>query len=170
MLISDEYRELNAEMHRIREWGGGGYKHADMVRRLLKKYEATTVLDYGAGRATLSAVLQDVHVTNYDPCIPVFAADPAPADLLVCTDVLEHIEPECLVAVLQHMRDRCKIIAYMTIALRKGNKILPDGSLAHRIIEDGAWWFDTLRPFWSMTSMVHTPGRELELTARPRRD
>ena len=48
----------------------------------------------------LSNALTGFDVRNYDPCIPEYATPPSPAELVVCTDVLEHIEPDKLDAVL----------------------------------------------------------------------
>jgi hypothetical protein len=60
--------------------------------------------------------------------------------LVVCNDVLEHVEPERLAAVLQHLRDLTWRGGYFTVATRESNKWLSDGRNAHLIIESVAWW------------------------------
>jgi hypothetical protein len=97
------------------------------------------VLDYGCGQGSLARAIGD-RVKEYDPAIPEKAAAPAPADLVVCTDVLEHIEPDCLAHVLDHLRDLTLKACFVVIATRPAMKFLADGRNAHLIIETDAFW------------------------------
>jgi 2-polyprenyl-3-methyl-5-hydroxy-6-metoxy-1,4-benzoquinol methylase len=67
-----------------------------------------------------------------------------PADLVCCIDVLEHIEPEYLSAVLSHLASLTKNLAFLTIHSAPAIKILPDGRNAHLIIKPMSWWTPTL--------------------------
>jgi len=97
------------------------------------------ILDYGCGQRTLEQAL-GFPIRNYDPAIPGLDTPPEPADLVVCTDVLEHIEPECLDDVLDDLRRVTRKVGFFVIANRPAKKILPDGRNAHLIQEGIDWW------------------------------
>ena len=77
-------------------YGSSGHKWADLVR----SFNTKDILDYGCGKRTLEKKL-GFEIQNYDPAIPAHEAQPKPAELVFCGDVLEHIEPEKLDAVLK---------------------------------------------------------------------
>lgn len=139
MRITPEYKTLNQEMHREGKFRGGQtLRHKDAIRDFAKALGAATVLDYGCGPALLSGVMD---VTNYDPCVPKYSSEPDPHDLVVCLDVLEHVEPQCLDAVMGHLRSKATKGAYLCIATRPDSvKTLPDGSNPHRIVKPAGWW------------------------------
>lgn len=141
MLITDYYREQNAALHAQGRFGGSGHKHAAAIAAFAEKLGARTVLDYGCGQGKLKPALSGYKVAEYDPAIPEKAAMPKPADLLVCTDVLEHVEPECLDDVLGHMRSLALHGMYLAIALRlDSKKTLPDGRNPHLLVRSEKWW------------------------------
>jgi len=134
VLISEEYRKLNRQLHDSHPGYGGGFKWADFI----KGFATGTVLDYGCGKGRLSSLIPDV--IEYDPAIEGKDALPEPADTVVCVDVIEHVEPEYLDNVLKHLISLTKQRMLLVIACRPGNKYLPDGRLAHLIVEDEEWW------------------------------
>lgn len=142
MLITDTYRELNRKLHSDQPAYGtsGKFKrHVHAVRCLIETHQSLDVLDYGCGKRTLQDAL-GFGITNYDPALEGFDATPGPHDIVACTDVLEHIEPDCLADVLADIRRCTKKAAYLVIATRPANKILADGRNAHLIVEDFHWW------------------------------
>jgi hypothetical protein len=164
MLISDEYRALNAQLHRDRpDYGTSGHKWADAVMMLAKERGANTVLDYGCGKRTLRGALpllneRDFRLYEYDPAIPGLDAAPSPADLVVCTDVLEHIEADCLNAVLDDLRRCTRKVAFLEIATRPAVKTLADGRNAHLIVEPPEWWLPKLDARWSSVGVFAGSG------------
>ena len=74
----------------------------------------------------------------------MFSGTPNPADIVACTDVLEHIEPECLEDVLADLRQVTKRLGFFTIATRPAKKFLADGRNAHLIQQDAKWWIERL--------------------------
>lgn len=149
-LISPAYAEQNRELHRDpKGFGGDGKKHAERVLEYMTKIGAGSVIDYGCGEGTLKKALRALKfegfISEYDPGMPGKAALPKPAHLLACTDVLEHIEREHLDAVLAHQFAVAELGAFMTIATRPANKILPDGRNAHLIQETPKWWLEKLK-------------------------
>jgi len=150
-LITDEYREQNAKLHQSGEkYGQRGGRHLNIVSKLRSDYKCTSVLDYGCGTGNLSRKAL-FEVKNYDPAIEKYAKLPDPADMVVCTDVLEHIEPELLYNVLSHLKELTCRVAYFVIATRyDSSKTLPDGSNPHKIVKNAKWWADTLSGYFTI--------------------
>lgn len=143
MLISDSYRALNKELHdRKVNYGTSGRNYVSVVQGLIDVH-GRDILDYGCGARTLQTAL-GFDIRNYDPALPEFSERPEPADIVACTDVLEHIEPECLDEVLTDLRRCTKKVAFMTIATGPAKKFLADGRNAHLIQADAPWWLQKL--------------------------
>lgn len=143
MLISEEYRELNRRLHSENpDFGTDTFGWSRWAFELAKENAYETVLDYGCGKGRLSAYFLDNGrpVSEYDPAIAGKDSEPAPADLVVCTDVLEHIEPVHLNAVFRDLRRVTKKRLFATIFCGPASKKLPDGRNAHLIQKPGAWW------------------------------
>lgn len=149
-LITRGYCKMQAELHaRPKGYGGKGRKWAPAVAELVRRFDAWSVLDYGCGQATLGEALRPlissaVDVRDYDPAIPASSALPGFADLVVCTDVLEHVEPDLLDTVLSHLRSLARTAVFVVIATRPSNKTLSDGRNAHLIVESADWWIARL--------------------------
>jgi hypothetical protein len=137
-----------------------------MVRDLAKSLPATTILDYGAGKRTLERAL-GFGIANYDPAIEEISAPPDPADLVVCTDVLEHIEPECLDAILDDLRRLTVRAVLLSVATRPAKKTLADGRNAHLIQEPTEWWLPKLWSRWKIQQFADMGG-EFMVIACPR--
>ncbi len=172
LLISSEYRELNKQLHRQNlSYGVGGGKHADVVKKvykiLAKSTEFVSVLDYGAGKGYLAKELP-FPIAEYDPCVPGKTEAPRPADLVICTDVLEHIEPECLNYVLDDLERCVKQIGYFTIHTGAAAKTLPDGRNTHLIQRDKSWWQYKLEKHFTI-GRIQAAGKELYVTVAPRK-
>jgi 2-polyprenyl-3-methyl-5-hydroxy-6-metoxy-1,4-benzoquinol methylase len=162
-LITDDYCKLNAEMHKLKpHYGVSGEKYANQVHALALALQTEDILDYGCGKSTLAQNLP-YKIKQYDPAIPKHSALPKPADMVVCTDVLEHIEPEMLGEVLDHLKSLVKCKGFFIIATRPANKHLPDGRNAHLIIEDARWWLNAL---WDRFKIVGFQDRGEEFLAR----
>jgi hypothetical protein len=140
--ISPEYLAIQKELHCRPDYGIVGASYAEKIRELIDQRGFKSVLDYGCGKGTLKTAIGDI-VREYDPCIPGKDAEPERAELLVCTDVLEHIEPEKLTNVLEHIRQLGDWV-FLAIATRPATKSLSDGRNAHLIVRDEAWWKERL--------------------------
>ena len=123
MLITEEYRRLNAQKHEeSANFGALGRRLAPHVRDIAKRIGAHTILDYGCGKRTLEKEL-GYAINNYDPAIPGCDSPPDPADLVICGDVLEHIEPECLEDVLDDLKRLTKNTIVFLIDTHAANVI-----------------------------------------------
>lgn len=167
-LISPEYCALNAQLHRENHfYGVGGTKHAPTVLKLAQSLKTQSVLDYGCGKGMLAKELS-FPIWEYDPAIPEKSAAPRPADLVVCTDVLEHIEPDRLSFVLSDLSRCVKMVGYFVIHTGPAQKTLPDGRNTHLIQQGKKWWKKHLAPFFTVASVMER-GKELHVIVGPRK-
>lgn len=145
-LITEEYRALNRQLHEERpDFGAWGHKSAGPVRQVIEGSRPETILDYGCGKQTLQQAIPEVFIKGYDPAILGLDAPPEPADFVVCGDVLEHIEPECLEAVLDDLKRVTKKVAIFIVATQPSKKTLANGQNAHLIQEPVEWWLPKIR-------------------------
>lgn len=166
MLITESYRTLNAQLHRDRaDYGTSGARYVAAVQQLIDRFGAD-VLDYGCGKRTLETAL-GMTIRNYDPALPEYAQTPEPADIVACTDVLEHIEPEHLVEVLADIRRCTRRAAFMTIATRPAKKFLADGRNAHLIQRKAEWWLPMLWQAGFRIRQFYDLEGELQIVAEP---
>lgn len=157
MLLSPEYRELNQKLHEKGNYGISGQRYANAVMSLCNGFGTNDVLDYGCGQRTLENAL-GFEIKNYDPCIPGLETTPEPADIVACTDVLEHVEPYYLDAVLDDLARLTKRAGFFVIANRPAKKFLEDGRNAHLIQEPYHWWRPRLASRWRILSHHDLPG------------
>lgn len=165
MLISEEYRQENKRLHDAGEYGHKGHIFAPNVIALSKSLGTTDVLDYGCGNHTLQMMLP-FPIKEYDPCVAGYDELPQPAKIVICTDVLEHIELDCLDAVLDHLKSLTLEIGYFSIDTRPAQKFLSDGRNAHLIQERASWWFARLWERWASIQALdnlHRPEKSLGL-------
>jgi hypothetical protein len=129
-------------LHReLAKYGANGRVWSPRILKLAEEVRARSILDYGCGKGSLAREIgRRIETREYDPAIPGKDSPPEPADLVVCTDVLEHVEPECLDAVIDHLGQLSRKAIFVNVSLRKGTKRLPDGRLAHLIVKPKKWW------------------------------
>lgn len=155
MLITDEYLAQQKALHAGGQYGISSGKWAEVVRQLSLSGRKS-ILDYGCGQQKLKEALGPAYtVACYDPAIAGLDAPPQPADVVVCTDVLEHIEPECLDAVLADLARLTNEIALLVVHTGPAKKMLADGRNAHLIQQGSRWWtaklierFEPLKTEW----------------------
>lgn len=155
---STEYINQNKELHLQNQYyGTSGHKYKDEILSLTNLYQTKDILDYGCGKGTLAKSLP-FPIKEYDPAIEGKDNLPSKTDLIVCTDVLEHIEPEFLNNVLTDIA-RCMVKAgYLVINTGPAQKTLPDGRNTHLIQRDQIWWNSQLENYFRVEKIqVHGP-------------
>lgn len=157
MRISTDYKELLEQYRREtdKSWGASGWKFFLDVEYAWKRLGGgKRGIDYGCGEATLTkkamngTSLSHVKWQLYDPCIPKYSTEPVPADIVVCTDVMEHVEEECVPAVLAHIRYLGRKGAFFHIVTKLAGQVLPDGRNAHITVKRHEWWQEQLEQHW----------------------
>lgn len=161
----EQIRQLHAQMLEVSEktgkktsksgWGTSGRRYAEEVVEFYKRLEGTTTLDYGSGqetlRKTLAALTPPIRVSCYDPGIKGREGMPKPADLVVCTDVFEHVEPDKIDNVIDHVYTLSAKGVFLAIATRPAKEVLPDGRNAHILLHKPEWWLEKLQKWGGWT-------------------
>ncbi len=167
-LFTPEYINANRELHaRDRSYGTGGWKLGALLPELTERHGLIDCLDYGCGKQTLRDPCWQAGLSykGYDPAIPGMEKA-EPADLVVCGDVMEHVEPGCVDAVLDHIRELAKRAALFAISCEPGTRRLPNGELAHCSVHPPAWWLEKLRARWAAVVVLDpVDSGQLELVA-----
>lgn len=166
MLISERYRDQQKQMHETTVYGIASAQYAPMVAKVIDQYAVDDLLDYGAGsRLTLIKTIAEQRLVKrkfnyhaYEPAIEMYAKTPDPAEMVACIDVLEHIEPDCLDAVLDDLKRVTSKIGLFTIATVPAGKTLPDGRNAHLIVEPAEWWLPRLTDRFMLQSFQRNKG------------
>ena len=155
-LISPEYLEQQREMFQMHPtYGTAAKKWAEMVAQLATAIgPECTILDYGCGRELLQELLPQFIVDGYDPAIEDRTERPERHDLVVCLDVLEHIEPHKLESVLNDLERVTGKVLLMNIATIPSVKLLPDGRNAHLIVKPLEWWLPKIWRRWAIDSVL----------------
>jgi hypothetical protein len=143
-MISKEYKKTLLDIHNSSLFGKRS-KVPRYLEEFINKIKPTSILDFGCGKGRLVQRLQEdfpnISITGYDPGNLNFDVDleQVTVDLIISTDVLEHIEPEHIDKTLDYLSTRSKYI-YHLIALSPAKLVLPDGRNAHLILESSDWW------------------------------
>ncbi len=153
-LISRHYRKMNQKLHKSpRGFGASGHRWVTQIHTVIHMLDLRSILDYGCGQETFwtkfrdcyPIVAQDISYVGYDPAVSKKDSLPhGKFDLIICTDVLEHIEPEYLINVIEHLFSFARRAVFFNIAICPANKRLSDGRNAHLIVKSGEWWINQI--------------------------
>lgn len=161
LTISDEYRALNRKLHAdVPSYGTGqsSKRHYATIANFAKSLDAASILDFGCGKGAFGKAYPHLLVMGYDPSIEGLDAAPDPADFVICTDVLEHIEPDLLDSVLDDLQ-RCAVKAvFLTVNMLPAEKFLADGRNAHLIQKPVQWWLPQLWDRFELRALNQMPG------------
>jgi hypothetical protein len=152
-VITDAYKRVLRDTREQGPTWGGSRRHAAPVLSWLERlglYRAE-LLDFGCGTGAFGAELERLApgryiVCGYDPSVPgKDKVPPGPFAGVICTHVLEHVEPELLDATLAEICALARRLVYIEIPHGPAGRTLIDGRNAHLIQQPARWWFNTLR-------------------------
>lgn len=150
-----------ASIHSRKRYGQGTNDLTLHIQTCLLDLKPMTVLEYGCGQSLLykNLILNDTRWVRYDPAIPELSNIPIEqADMVINTDVLEHIPEVDIDEVLAHIRSFSPNV-FFNISTRLAREILPDGTNAHCTVWDAETWLARIRRFFPDASLVHVrPG------------
>jgi hypothetical protein len=175
-MMSPAYREQQEHLHQGESYGVAGQMYGPLVSQIVNKLQITHLLDYGCGRKmSLLKTLKaqgPLKYQGYDPGagLEELATAPIPAQMVCCIDVLEHIEPQYLDNVLNHLRDLTEVVTFLTIHTGPAMKVLPDGRNAHLTQEPMSWWLPKLWDRFDLQTVqqAHENGFYIIAYAKPR--
>ena len=146
-MITDNYKNDLKKLHKSKAFGNRSKIPAE-VTRCIEEYNIRSILDFGCGKGNVVAALKETYpnlkVYGYDPGRDGYDALPDSVDMIISTDVLEHIEPELLEETLLDLAKRTDKVMYHLIACHPAKKSLSDGRNAHLIVETPDWWKNKL--------------------------
>jgi len=132
-----------AELHRKRQYGNTAVRMRRFVEPWVQIDRPNSILDYGAGQGGFVDLLDVPSLTvrhAYDPAIPELATLAGTRyDFAVCIDVMEHIEPDEVAGVLDHIASLSQRAVFI-VDTGPARAVLPDGRNAHTTIRPSAWW------------------------------
>jgi hypothetical protein len=145
VLITEEYREIQRDLHRNPEYGVASVQYAPMVAEIMEAVGTRELLDYGAGKGRLGTTLNSMFdekfvIHHYEPAVPEWSKPPAPCNFVACIDVLEHIEPDLIDNVLDDLKRVTAGVGFFSVDTNPAQKILRDGRNAHLIQKPASWW------------------------------
>ena len=117
------------------------------IGNIIKHTNISTVIDYGCGKArawkeyNLQRLWNLRDVQLYDPGVEQYALKPyTPRDLVICTDVLEHVPEHLVDEVLGDISKLATKAIFFNVSTRLASKTLVDGTNAHATVKPAAWW------------------------------
>jgi hypothetical protein len=156
-----EYAALMRQLHEGAKFGiqGGAARNGmltELTGRLavglyVQLWRPITVLDYGCGDGDFGRTLDalfgraGVVVTNYDPFSGAEDVDPGAHDIVVCADVMEHVEEACVGNTLKYIAERMRVAGVFIIPTGPAKKVLADGRNAHITQRPAEWWRNQLQ-------------------------
>ena len=164
-LISKEYKKKIVAFHEKRHWGYAFEKHIpSLIYKYMALSQANSLLDYGAGYGEFKKQMDNQYfaakfnIHEYEPGIIGKDEDPPVCDATVCFDVLEHVEPNKIDNVLQHIYDKTNKWAYVVICCVSAKKTFPDGQNLHLLVREANWWLEKFKYEWNMFDIKDTGG------------
>jgi len=162
-LISKEYKEKIVALHNKKNWGNAIDKTTPyLVNKYMHLSNANSILDYGAGygefKKQMNIKYPKLNIHEYEPGVIGKDEDPPACDATVCFDVLEHVEPNKIGGVLQHIYNKTNKWAYVVICTVPARKTFPDGQNVHLLVRESNWWLNQLKYDWNMFDIVKTSG------------
>jgi 2-polyprenyl-3-methyl-5-hydroxy-6-metoxy-1,4-benzoquinol methylase len=136
--IASEYRR----MHKRRMFSGISLeRHLPEIQALIKEYNIKTILDYGCGQAICHKKIKLGDVTLYDPYFEPYSKKPEGTfDMVICTDVLEHVPMEDIGKVSSELLDYTDKVLFLVISTVPAKKKFSNGENVHVTIRPPFWW------------------------------
>ena len=165
--LLDSYKKLHKEEGKFR-----GISLVPLVPTLInviKENNSKTLLDYGCGKAIpyskkecksigLKKPVQDLcnldSFALYDPAYPKYSKlTKKKYDIVVCTDVMEHIAEQDIDWVLKDILSHSKKVVFLNISCQHALKHFKEGKFkgqnVHVSVFHGTWWSDKVKNIWN---------------------
>lgn len=143
-MISDSLKKAYIDIHQNTPFGKRA-KIPPYLKEFIEEKKPNSILDFGCGKGNLIKVLTEsypnIKTFGYDPANPEFDIPLRAVDMMISTDVLEHVEPDNINNVISILHTNSPL-QYHLISCAPAKLILPDGRNAHLIQESPEWWKD----------------------------
>jgi hypothetical protein len=146
MNLTQQYQKLHEQGHFP---GNSTAKWSQHIKALIDKHQPKSILDYGCGKG-LQYYKDKLHdqwgvemPALYDPGVPQLANRNilnVDYDLIICTDVMEHLDGAGLYLAFKDILFAANKAAFIAITCRPAKKMLPDGRNCHITVQPPIWW------------------------------
>ena len=172
MLYSPEYKSQQKILHKKGDYGITGQMYGPMVSTIIDTMEVDHLLDYGCGsNLSLSKTLKPRRPFKYqcyDPMVEKYSADPIPAQMVAAIDMIEHVEPDYLEDVLDHIHVLTEEILFISVHTGPAGKVLEDGRNAHLIQQPMMWWLPKIDERFEIQSVNRSNKTQFHVIGFPR--
>lgn len=162
----EAYKDLHTQETKFK--GSSLNPYVISIGKLILEYNCKTLLDYGCGKALgysdkceeiqLKKPVQEIwnidSYTLYDPAYPKYDTLPTSTyDIVICTDVLEHIPEQDLDWVIERILNYSTKIVFLNIctapALKHFKKGKFKGKNLHISVFEDKWWIKKIGKIWN---------------------
>ena len=152
-MFKDDLIKQYHKIHSEKLYGCTSERLLHLILPYIKEINPESILDYGCGQSQLAEMIQKeiaadktgiINIYKYDPAIDEYSSLPKEkVDLVICTDVLEHVPPEDVDGTIKEivaLGENC----FFVICTKEAIEILPNGENAHCSVHDPAWWLSRI--------------------------
>jgi hypothetical protein len=151
----DQYKLLHEDDP---DYGTSSVEYIEEISLFIEYFKPKSVLDYGCGKGLLTKSLAlrfpEIDFYGYDPAIP--GKDVLPiqkADLVINTDVLEHIPEDALPDVIKNISLISENV-FFGLHHALARQILPNGQNAHCTVKPPIWYYRLLSKSFSSVLLL----------------
>ena len=134
-----------------KNYGKTSIKLYDMLKKIINDLNISSVLDYGCGKSKLLDLIKKnskIKIFKYDPAIKKYSTlTKNKNDLVICTDVLQHVPLYDLDRVLKEIKSKGIYILFYIKCTNHKTK-LPNGTYANCTVYDKKWWLEKLSTYF----------------------
>ncbi|MDK2921217.1 MAG: hypothetical protein PWR24_774 [Desulfonauticus sp.] len=147
------------KIHKIKHYGYNSIRFINLIQLITYEIDANILLDYGSGQSNLYSLIQkklNLQCDRYDPAIDKISSIPKKKyDLIINTDVLEHIPETDIEDVVKHIKYYSENVFFF-IATRTAAEILPNGENAHCTVRNANWWLEKIKRVFPKSFLVYS--------------
>lgn len=134
-----------------KNYGKTSIKLYDMLKKIINDLNISSVLDYGCGKSKLLDLIKKnskIKIFKYDPAIKKYSTlTKNKTDLVICTDVLQHVPLYDLDRVLKEIKSKGIYILFYIKCTNHKTK-LPNKTYANCTVYDKKWWLEKLSNYF----------------------
>lgn len=150
----EQYKLLNDKNKFYYESNLSIFNMINEISLFIDYLKPKNILDYGCGNGILLKLLKHkypkINIDGYDPAIKEFSViSNNHYDMIINTDVLEHIPKSDICDVLNHIKSLSNNV-FFCLHHGKAWTILPNGENAHITIEPKEWYHNLMRNYFDI--------------------
>ena len=156
--LIEQYKTIHAQS----QYGRSAKTHRAAIQACIVELKPRSIVEYGCGRSRLCDDLEynDASFERFDPAIPgIDVLSATEADLVINTDVLEHIpraEVDELLGKIATLGNK----VFFNICTRLASEVLPNGENAHCTVLPAEEWLEILLQHFPDAELVHVNPKE----------